>query len=74
MKVSKGVFIAGILFSQALFVLYGLFVVFWTLNEWLANRALNALFGAGMGGLIFFLAWIKGRAWARGYWARHFSG
>ena len=73
MRVPKGLFIAGILLSQALFVLYGLFVVFWVLNEWLAERGLNAIFGAGMGGLMFFLAWIRGRAWARGYWARHYA-
>ena len=50
---------------------YGLGLVFWVLNEWFAERALNAIFGAGLGGLFFFMAWWRGREWVRNVWRRY---
>lgn len=67
-------FIGGILLAQALFVAYGLFLVFWVLNEWFAERGLNAIFGAGLGGGVFFAAWFQGRDWARAFWRRNYGG
>ena len=50
---------------QALFVAYGLAVTFWTINEWLADERLNALFGGFMGWLFFLVLWRTIRQWAR---------
>ncbi len=54
-----------LLLMQTLFVVYGLAVTFWTINEWISDERLNALFGGFMGLLLFFVAWRTLRRWAR---------
>ena len=50
---------------QAAFVAYGLAATFWTINEWLADERLNALFGGFMAFLFFLIGWRLIRRWAR---------
>ena len=57
--------LAVLLLLQTVFVVYGLAVTFWTLNEWLADERLNAIFGGFMGWLLFLVAWRTLRRWAR---------
>lgn len=54
-----------LLLLQTVFVVYGLAVTFWTINEWLAEEPLNALFGGFMGWLFFLVAWRTLRRCAR---------
>ena len=56
-----------IVLLQGVFVAYGLAVTFWTINEWLADERLNALFGGSLGSLFFFIAWRLLRRWALGH-------
>lgn len=50
---------------QVGFVAFGLALTFWTINEWLADERLNALFGGFLGSLLFLIAWQLVRRWAR---------
>lgn len=54
-----------LLVLQGAFVAYGLALTFWTLNEWLADERLNALFGGFFGALLFLIAWRTLRRWVR---------
>ena len=54
-----------LLAMQAAFILYGLAATFWTLNEWLADERLNALFGGFMLFLAFLIGWRLSRRWVR---------
>jgi len=56
-----------IILMQVGFIAYGLVLTFWTINEWLSDEKLNALFGGFLGGLFFLMAWRLLRRWARGY-------
>ncbi len=56
-----------LLLLQAVFIVYGLALTFWVLNEWLAGEMLNALFGGFMGSLFFLMTWKLLRQWARAY-------
>lgn len=57
--------LAGIIAVQVGFIGYGLALFFWTVNEWLSDRPLNALFGGGLGLFFFFGGWRLLRAWVR---------
>lgn len=52
---------------QVGFIAYGLALTFWTINEWLSDEKLNALFGGFIGGLYFLIAWRLLRSWVRRY-------
>lgn len=52
---------------QALFIVGGLALIFWTLNTWEENRKLDAIFGAGMGAYAFLFAWRTLRKWVRSH-------
>lgn len=54
-----------LLLMQSLFVAYGLGLTFWTINEWLADERLNAIFIAFLGSLFFMIVWRISRRWAR---------
>lgn len=56
-----------LLLMQAAFIVYGLALTFWVLNEWLAGEGLNALFGGFLGGLFFLMVWKLLRQWARAF-------
>ncbi len=56
-----------LILTQALFVAYGLVVTFWTINAWMSDEELNALFGGFIGFLFFLIAWRLLRRWARRY-------
>lgn len=56
-----------LILAQALFVAYGLVVTFWTINAWMSDEKLNALFGGFLGFLFFLIVWRLLRRWARAY-------
>lgn len=55
--------LALLLLMQAAFVAYGLIATFWTINTWLADDRLNALFGGYMFFLFFLIGWRLSRRW-----------
>ena len=48
---------------QVGFVAFGLAATFWTINEWLADERLNALFGGFMFTMFFLIGWRLSRRW-----------
>lgn len=54
-----------LLLMQAAFIVYGLAATFWTINEWLADERLNALFGGFLLFLLFLMGWRRSRRWVR---------
>ena len=59
--------LALIILMQVGFIAYGLALTFWTINEWLADEKLNAVFGGFVGGLFFIIAWRLLRRWVIAY-------
>ena len=52
-----------LLLMQVGFILFGLAATFWTMNEWLADERLNALFGGFMFAMFFLIGWRLSRRW-----------
>lgn len=64
MKLTPGLLLF-FLATQAGFILYGVALVLWTVNEWDAGEGLNAIFGGFLGALTFLIVWRALRRWVR---------
>jgi hypothetical protein len=63
--VLKPIWWVAFILLQAVFIVAGLALIFWTMNTWEENHKLDALFGAGIGVYAFLFAWRTARKWAR---------
>jgi hypothetical protein len=57
--------LVGLIAIQVVFIVAGLAITFWTINEWDSDQPLDALFGAGLGAYAFLFTWTLMRRWVR---------